>query len=398
MEKVYSYVQIVRASFLVAGTAIGAGMLGIPLVTFQAGFLGAFFISTLVWAFMLITGLFVLEACLKMPKGASFFALSEYYLGAAGRKVTIFLFFFLYVFLIIAYLAAAGQIIRSFSEGFLQTNRSQLLALALLTTAIAVVVAKSPRFVEKVNFWLFLAMAVFWLSLVSIGVKYIGSDKLLTFDYKFLCLPIPILFSAFGYHNVIPSLTVLLKRDRRMLRAAIIGGSLLSLAVYLYWQYLIMGILGADELSRAFREGLVVTTLLQKATGSPLVFTISQGFAFCAIITSLLGVSLSLVDFVIDMTKKAKKISRAGASLLIFSLAFSCVLYDPAIFEKALSMAGGVGEAFLNGLIPVLLIWSLRFYKSPLNPLEAKKGKPLLLAVGCFAIFAFAVEAHHLVS
>ena len=89
--------------------------------------------------------------------------------------------------------------------------------------------------------------------------------------------------------------------------------------------------------------------------------------ALFAIITSTIGVAFSLVDFLGDGFKvKRTGIIRIALTLLTFAPPLIFALIDPTIFDKALSLAGGFGEAFLNGFLPVWLV-ALGRYKLKLK-------------------------------
>ena len=87
--------KTVSGTLLVAGTTIGAGMLGIPLLTAKAGFLPAMGITILVWLFMLSTGLLFLEATLWMHEGANILSMSRRFLGHTGKLAAGGMFFVL---------------------------------------------------------------------------------------------------------------------------------------------------------------------------------------------------------------------------------------------------------------------------------------------------------------
>ncbi|HKZ00104.1 MAG TPA: aromatic amino acid transport family protein, partial [Rhabdochlamydiaceae bacterium] len=111
--KSYSWRKILSGTFLIAGTTIGAGMLGIPLATAQIGFLPALAVTVLVWAFMLCTGLLFLEVILAMPSGNNILSLSGRFLGSKGRLVSGGMFLFLYYCLMVAYFAAGAPLFAS---------------------------------------------------------------------------------------------------------------------------------------------------------------------------------------------------------------------------------------------------------------------------------------------
>lgn len=144
--------------------------------------------------------------------------------------------------------------------------------------------------------------------------------------------------------------------------------------IYLIWQWLILGIIPLESIKVTLQEGRPVTSALQDITGNVWIFRFGQTFAFFALLTSLLGVSFSMVDFLADGWKvKRTGIQRMFLSLITFFPPFVLVSLYPAIFDKALGIAGGIGEAILNGLIPIGLVWVGLYYKG-LQPSQESRG------------------------
>jgi tyrosine-specific transport protein len=102
---------------MVAGTTIGAGMLGMPLITSRSGFFPAIGVTCAVWAFMLITGLLLLEVCVKLPKNNNILSISHYFWGSKGSNAIGGLFAFLYYCLLVAYFAAGALLVSTFFLG-----------------------------------------------------------------------------------------------------------------------------------------------------------------------------------------------------------------------------------------------------------------------------------------
>ena len=172
----------------------------------------------------------------------------------------------------------------------------------------------------------------------------------------------PILFSSFGFHNVIPSLVNYFDRDVKVLRKSILWGTFISLVVYLAWQWLVIGAVPLSAIELALVEGRPATAALQTLTGNPWVMRLGQFFAFFAIVTSMLGVAFSMVDFLGDGLKdRWLGKQRLLLCLLVFIPPLFLTAIDPKIFVMALGFAGGFGEAFLNGIIPVSLVWVGRY-------------------------------------
>lgn len=365
--------KVISGTSLIAGTTIGAGMLGIPLVTSEAGFLPAVGVTLLVWVFMVLTGLLYVEVALSLPPGANIFSMSGHYLGKRGRIAAGGMFLFLYYCLLIAYFAGGAPLLFG----------SPLLFGLIFGT----VVWLGAKAIDRVNLILTVGLILTYVVLVSTGSSEVKTSKLLDANWSKLCFALPVLFSAFGFHNVVPSLCTYLDRDKRSLKMSIICGTSVALVFYLLWQWMILGSLSKEAIQSTLQAGQPVTAALQSLTGKSTLFAIGQAFAFFALVTSLLGVAFSVVDFLNDgMKLKGKK--RSLLVLLTFLPPGLCAAWDPAIFEKALSIAGGFGEAFLNGLLPALLAWK---YRKLMN--EGKvPGKGILIGILGFAAFVMAIE------
>jgi len=92
----FSVSKAVSGALLISGTAIGAGMLALPVVTGLGGFLPAMLLYFICWLFMACTGLLLLEVCLWMPNDANIITMSHHLLGPIGRACSWVLYLFLF--------------------------------------------------------------------------------------------------------------------------------------------------------------------------------------------------------------------------------------------------------------------------------------------------------------
>ena len=392
--KSYSWRKILSGTFLIAGTTIGAGMLGIPLATAQIGFLPALAVTVLVWAFMLCTGLLFLEVILAMPSGNNILSLSGRFLGSKGRLVSGGMFLFLYYCLMVAYFAAGAPLFASALNNLLGLGISGWSSFAVFALLFGGIVFLGAKVIDRANLLLTAAMVISYLLLVGGGSSEVQLEKLQHANWPALFVALPVLFSAFGYHNVLPSLSTYLQKDRKALRASIFLGTTIPLAVYLVWQWLVIGSVPQEAISATLSRGEPVTQALESVTGNPWIFLIGQYFAFFALVTSLLGVAFSLVDFLAD----GLKVSSSGKwrpflTVAAFIPPMLCAGWDPTVFDRALGIAGGLGEAFLNGLLPVALVWISRYVHQNRAESELPYGKASLLALGAFSVFVMFLEA-----
>src|ERR1700722_12931894 len=89
---------------------------------------------------------------------------------------------------------------------------------------------------------------------------------------------------------------------------------------------------------------------------NPAISAIAQFFAFFALATSFLGISLSLFDFLKDTVHL--KLNQMTQSLLFCLLILAPSLLFALRFEHAfitaLELSGGIGDAILSGMVPAL--------------------------------------------
>lgn len=350
--------KILSGSLLVAGTTVGAGMLGIPLLTSKAGFWPGVGITLCAWAVLMLTGILFLEATLWMPIGSNLLSMSRQFLGKKGRIFAGSMFIFLYFCLLVAYYAAGAPILGHAIEALLGISFKSPWNYLLFGLIFGSIVGLGAKWIDRANLILIGGLVCTYFLLMAFGFPKVDPNKFIFANWPQAVFALPILFSAFGYHNIIPSLVTYFGKEKRAIRLSILLGTVISLVVYLIWQWIVLGIIPREKIAEALAQGRPVTAALQSVTGDVSIFLIGQIFAFFALITSLLGVAFSVVDFLAD----GLKIKRSGKSRLFltgmtFFPPLILALVYPTIFDDALGIAGGIGEAILNGLIPIALVW-----------------------------------------
>lgn len=377
--------KVISGSMLVIGSVIGAGILGIPLLTARAGFWPAVAITILVWVFMVCTGLLYLESTLWMHQDANILSMTKRFLGRWGRLVSGGMYLFLYYCLLVAYFAVGAPIFGQFFQAILDFRLGHTGSCMVFALVFGGIVAFGLKIIDRVNYILVVGKFLAFAALIGPAALQVEPERLAPQNWQAVFFAAPVLFSAFGYHNVIPSLTSYFNRNVRILRLSIFLGTGIPLAIYILWQWLIIGAVPSGAIQTAMEQGLPVTAALESLTGRAWIIEAGRYFAFFAIITSMLGVAFSMVDFLGD----GFNIGRTGSkrcllTFLTFLPPFLFTVWDPAIFVTAIGFAGGFGEAFLNGLLPIALVWVGR-YRHRLEGAPQLPGNRWLLAVlfGC---------------
>jgi tyrosine-specific transport protein len=378
---------------LVAGCCIGAGMLGLPVLSAQAGFMPSLFTFVICWLFMLCTGLLLLEVNLWYGGNISIITMSRRTLGRGGEIISWLVFLFLFYSLMVAYVSASGSLISDFMGDLTGASWHHSIGGALFTLFFGILLYLGTGAADQCNRFLMLGLVISYVIMIALGASYVKSDFLKHTDWTATAMVIPAVIVSFGFHNLIPTLTTYFGAHKRSLKWAIIIGSSIPLFIYLAWEWLILGIVPLHDFQSAIDQGEIATEALKDAVGTSWVLEVAQAFAFFSIVTSFLSVALSFVDFLSDglQIKKTPQ-GKAILALLVLIPPFLCSLLYPTIFLKALNAAGGYGAVVLFGLLPALMVWRGRYvHKIASKPL-VPGGKLVLVLVIAFSLWVISLQ------
>lgn len=330
-------------------------MLALPLITGASGFWPSFAYMVVCWVVATCTALLYAEASLWLPEGAHVITMTSKLLGPFVKGLAWLLYLFICFGSLAAYAAGAG------SQIAVSIGLPLLPAVVVFIAIFTFIIYLGSRFVGRINTILVLAMVAAYGLLVFFGVDEVKKELLIRQKWQGAWQTIPLFLTSFSFQTMVPSLTPYLNRHLPSLRLAIIGGTTLTFGIYLVWQWLILGIVpleGPSGLAQAYAEGEPITQFLQEHVTYPHIAQLAQFFAFFAIVTSFLGIGLGLFDFLSDgLHIKEKGWGKVTLMLLIALPTLFFATTIERIFFAALDSTGGYGDALLNGLIPVALVW-----------------------------------------
>ena len=396
VTKTVPFPRILSAALLIAGTCVGGGMLALPVETGPSGFLPSLVVMVISWLFMTLTGFLTVEANLWMEEGAHLLTMASKLLGRVGKWFVILLYLFMGYASLVAYNTAGATLLQNFfqsvfSKGFYRFETCIIFALVFGT-----MIYFGTRFVGIINTILMTGMiGTYFLLTCSIGDS-LHFDYLKVKDWSYAYYSFPILLATFSFQMMAPSLTPYLKRDPRALKLAVFIGTTIPFIVYTIWQLIVLGTVplqGAMGLVQAQKDGLAATESLKAFAKNPYLSVSAQFFAFFALVTSYLGISLGLKDFLRDLfSLSSKKTTNILMGMLAIVPSLILAILFPKAFILGLEFSGGFGDSFLSALIPVLMIWVGRYYKSYEGPMRLFGGRKLLVLLGLISIFIFLVQ------
>ncbi|KAJ3697558.1 hypothetical protein LUZ61_001263 [Rhynchospora tenuis] len=357
--------SVTSSIFLVAGTTVGAGILAIPAVTQDAGFLASAVTCIVCWIYMVVTGLLVAEVnvntmCELGSGGVSLVSMAMRTLGKLGVQVACWSYLFIHYALLVAYVARSSEILTN-SFGIPLWESAGFFSIIFG----GICYFGSQRIIGAVNGFLVFGILVSFTSLVVVASGNLEWSSLLEAHVEAIPQSIPIIALSFVYQNVVPVLCTNLEGDLPKVRTAIVYGTAIPLILFLIWDAVILGTIPTLD---AGSTG-VADPLQQLRSTNGIVGPIVEVFSFLAIGTSYIGFVLGLSDFISDLLKLPTGQNKPLPYLLTLLPPLVLALLDPEIFFKALDFAGTYGVLVLFGVLPAAMSWSER-YSSETQPLN----------------------------
>jgi tyrosine-specific transport protein len=348
---------------IIAGCCIGAGMIGLPVVSAQAGFLPSIVAMLLCYFFATSTGLLILEATLSFERPVNLITLAHTTLGKVGKYAMLGLFLFLFYCLFVAYIEGGGQLFSQLFTFLLGIPVGREAGILLCVGVVALSLSAGTEGVVKINRVFMVCICASYLTLVVLGLSHFNGAQLSYMNVAGITSVLPVLLVCFGYQNLVPTLTVYANRNVQTLKRAIYIGNLIPFGIYLLWNYVILGMLPETvSLIKDGNQAEMVADLLESVTQSGKVLVAVQVFSFFSILMPFIANALSFVDFLKDGFKALSRM-RSVVVLLLFVLAPPTVLSlsYPHLFLKALSLVGGFADVLLFGVLPVAIVAVLRY-------------------------------------
>ncbi|HHR5903827.1 TPA: tryptophan permease [Providencia alcalifaciens] len=303
--------SILGGSMIIAGTAVGAGMFSIPMVTSGVWFSGSVVLLIYTFICMLLSGLMILEANMNYPAGASFHTMVKDLLGSSWNTINSLSITFVLYILTYAYISAGSSIITENVSKYAQVP--QAISGLVFALVIAFFVWLSTRAVDRLSTILIGGMVITFV--MSIGGMVTTASPMVLFDQydnnnseylPYALAALPYLLTSFGYHGNVPGLVKYYNKDSRSVMLSLVYGAGITVTIYILWQYAIQGNIPRSSFIEIRENGNNIGALLNQMNISAQSSFISQFltlFSYMALASSFLGVSLGLFDFIADFFK-----------------------------------------------------------------------------------------------
>jgi len=347
--------KVFHSSLLIGGTAIGAGMLAMPVETGQAGFFPSLFFLFITWGITLITGLMFVKIILHYKDNVNFFSLSERVLGKIAKVCICIVYIALFLSLIFAYVKSGGLFL--FEELHMSSSFYGAFCFLLLFCPF---IFLGTRILDKVNTFFTLTLISAFCIMLFLGIQRIHPSYLTHTNWGKGPFVLSMLLTSFGFHSVLPSIVTYLDRDPYKSKCSVIIGSSIIAIVYIAWQLLALGMIplsGKISLSSAYFADQTAISPMTFYLRNPMLIYCARTLYFTTLSTSFLGVSLGLIDFLQDFFPcKKNTLQKLLLFAFVYIPAFALANTKLRVFYTFLKYGAGMSCALLLILFPALLI------------------------------------------
>ena len=360
---------------LVAGTTVGAGILALPAVTKDAGYVPSSAVIVACWLYSCVTGLLIAETNIRLMcelgrGGVSVLSMAKNTYGKTGGVLAGSTYMFLHYALLVAYLARGGELLTEIIDTS-PTAASLAFAMLLGTTTYV----SEPKVLDSINTSLVVAIVFSFTAILAMALSNFDASGLQLSDPSKAIFCVPVVALAFVFHNIIPVVASNLEGDRKKIRNVILAGTSIPLVMFLLWNMAILGFHVDSDSGE-----LDPLKLLQSDDKVGPYITV---FSLLAVATSFIGFVLGLVDFIGDGLKLPINTKNVlPFALTLFPPTVFAIL-KPDIFMSALEYAGTYGVLGLFGVLPAGMAWRARKRDDLKHiPSMVPGGAPLLLLTG----------------
>ena len=359
-------------SMMVAGTAIGAGMLALPMTSAGMWFNWSMVLMLLSWFCMLRASQAILEVNLLFEPGDSLHTLVQNTLGSFWSVLNGFSVAFVLYTLVYAYVSSGGSVVQHALQSSWGITPPRVLTSLIFTILLTACVWWSSKAVDRLSAILMGGMVITFLLSIGGMIGQARLDSMLGLDgqsgeFIFIFGAASTYLTSFCFHASVPSLIKYLGKDARTINSCLRIGTVIALLCYVVWIAAADGIIPRDDFKHITNVGDLVA-----ASG-----------------TSLGGIILKMLE------AYNSRLGRTKTMLITFVPPMIGGIIWPDGFLPAIGWAG-LAASIWSVIVPALLLRASRrkFQASLYRVPGGSTTVPLLLVYGiivaiCHTLYVF---------
>jgi len=336
--------EVLAAIATITGTAIGAGFLGIPYVMAKSGFLIGFIHLVVLALIVMLVNLYLGEVILRTKQTHQLPGYASIYLGKAARIVMIFSMLFGIYAALVAYFIGEGQVLSFIFTG---TTQNSLLFSFIFFVVIATLIYFGIEALKKGETIGMFAVLSIIIVLAVVFMPKMNFENLSYVSHNFAdwFFPYGVILFSFLSFSALPEVKQEIKGKEKVLKKAVIFGTLIPLIVYTIFSVAVVGFAG-------------------KAT--PEIATIALGKIPCLLaVFTMFTASFALGNAIRDVYKLDLKLKHFQAWFLAVVVPFIIFVFlyyfRLATFITVLEWSGVISGGLTGSLVLFMLMKAKKY-------------------------------------
>ena len=351
--------KFVNSVFLVSGTAIGSGLISLPISAAKLGMKWAVAITLLAFLVAYKTSCLTVELMKNRGRPLSIVELSSEISGGIAKSISMSSLYALSLALLCAYFAGTSSILGSFFE-----LSSMLSALVCIAVFWVLFLSRAQVFNKLNSGMMFVLLTLIVCVICTIPVNNNGFNATpMNCDFATIMPFLPIIFTSFGVQNVCPYVAQNMGLDdMKAIKKVFLIGTLIPAIVYVSWIYAVLARV------YVFDNALYIRILEGNIDVGELVGSLcnSAHFKFEAVILKLLSLFAILtsaagtgVGLITSLKETVLGKSKTLILFVVMGIPTALTLLIPNAFIRILSFGGMIATTFVI-FMPVFLNTKMR--------------------------------------
>ena len=378
------------AIFLLAGTAIGSGMLSLPILLARYGLNFTFIVMCFFAWLTYFTAIIRTDININSDSSFSLRDVGKFFSGNSASKIGSVSLKLLSYSLISAYLYGAASLLKTFFD-------FDLKLIILVISIFTILILSSEINIININKKIFaLLLIILFVVIIKLfqNLKFDNIEiQFSNFDHSAISSVLPIVFTSFGFQGSLHSLTKFVDNDRKLIKRACLYGSLIPAIVYISWVACVISVISSNDINffeKMIKNNVELSELISCLTNisnCAYIKTVSWIISILALFTSIIGVCVAVFDEwknVIDRKLKQKFSTLCSAIITIVPGMFVVVLI-PNAFIKVLNISG-----MILSIIAIFLPTFLYLKMAKQKKLKISKWRYIgIIAITIIGVFIF---------
>lgn len=230
------------ATFTLTGSIIGAGILGLPYVFAKSGFLVGLFWLLFFGALLIFVNLALGEVMLRTRGIHQLSGYANKYLGKWGQRIMFSAMVFGVYSALLAYLIGEGESISKIIPG----NIPPIIFGIMFWLVMTLLLKEGMKGLKKVEMWGVIGIILIVLGIFIKFIPSINPTNLIVWNSASFTVPIGVVMFALLGFTSIPELKREIKGNEKLLKRAIIVGTLIPVVLYILFSVVFIGVLGKN--------------------------------------------------------------------------------------------------------------------------------------------------------